>query len=401
MEQYFISQIDKNNLTEKEYKKQLAVINKNVKILRQENGLSYKKKFTQKEKVLWAKALQNGNNPYYEYYINTIIAPAVASIQVVTYKDAVERFNRMNLFDLFGIKEIGLGKNFPCGVIPGNVANINCDKEGVWRYFTRDKSSSIRYVFDAIDMVEIVHNVGYYEALKLLCEWTKIEVEGEKWIINQHVKYSRNNGKIHNADEDMAVRYPILYKYIRRHLYVLKELNVIGSANLLTEDDSVEGEAVFFTASRYMADKLEKQGIKKSHTNINKLINMFTVLGLIKKIPIEKVPEKLKGKARGFERVKARDVVKYNIDGNKNCHTISFFCIPLMTTEFLMEAQRRAMLLKQAKIKATGVQVTDENLKQILGEKIYYSTIGNNELFAKRIEQAKIEAEKDKASLPF
>ena len=59
------------------------------------------------------------------------------------------------------------------------------------------------------------------------------------------------------------------------------------------------------------------------------------------------------------------------------------------------------MLLKKAKIKATGIKVTDENLKKTLGDEIFYSTIGHNELFAKRIEQAKVKAELNKSSLPF
>ena len=268
-----------------------------------------------------------------------IICNFTKNIQVATYKDAISYIKKINIIQLFGIETRGISKNFSCGVMSGNIANVNVDDEGNWRYFTRDKDSIMRYSFDVIDITEIIYNVGYYEALNLLCEMLEIEVKEGEWVMNQHVKYSKNSGKIYNADEDMAIRYPALYKFINKHLYVLKEMNAIGSANLLTEDDSLNGEAVFFTASRFIEAKLESQGIQKSHTSINKIINLFTVLGLVKKVPLEKVPRRLREQAKKAERMKAKQVVNLNIDGVRSCHSISFFEIPMLTTNVLLEAE--------------------------------------------------------------
>ena len=354
-----------------------------------EQKFKYKKDITQYAKMFFVTELQDGVNTIAEYHNTNPVGKKLAfDIKVMDYKDAIKVLMSVNLFTFLGIN-VKRGQNFLCPIMANNLASINYDKEGNWRYFTRDGKSTEGYVLGIIDIVEIVYNLNYFQAVSKLCDMLLINVENDKWFKNQLARYSENKKFICKSELEMSQIYPVLFKYIRRHLYLLEELNTYGANSVTSEEKSVNGADIFFLSSRYLEKRLEVQGIKKSYTNINKLLNMFTVLGLVIKVPLNQVPDRYQKETNKFLMIKSSEVVKDYQLSKKHCHPISFYQIPLMTPELLFEAQRRVFRLKAAGIKATGVIISNKDLKKTIGDNLHDSLFKEKIAFVKGIEKAK------------
>jgi hypothetical protein len=361
------------------------------KLKEQNQSLKYRKKMNTIEKLHLVEAFKDGKSQFVAFHDKNNISNKIAyDIKLRFYKDAIKWLMHVNLITFLGI-EVQPGKNFHCGLIKGNIASVNFDSNGYWRYFTRNRESTEGYVLGIIDIVEIIYHLNFYQAVTKLCEMTLIDVEEGKWLILQKRRYLNNISNLHIADKEMAVQYPILYKYIKRHLYILKELNSLGISTLTNNEKSIDGIDIFFISTRFLEKKLNSKGIKKSHTNINKLLNMFFTIGLVLKIPLNKAPQRLQEEAKKFQKIKASEVVKNNEFGKKACHPISFYQIPAMTDNVLQEAERRVICLNKCRIKATGIIITDNRLKEALGIDIFNSLFKEKEGFIKIIEKAKRE----------
>lgn len=388
MEQRRLEKLKVENLTK--YAKEIEKIEKRKEQLRNEKKLTYKKEMGKKEKVLLAKALQDGNNPFVAYQNNnSIIYKMAYDIQVFHYQDAINLLMHINLSTFLGL-DVRRGENFPCGIIQGNVASINYDNDGKWRYFTRNKEETEGYVWGIIDLTEIMYNLNYYQALDKLCDMAVIHVEEAKWLKSQKKRYVENVKKIENSEKEIGKEYPKLYNYIKKHLYVLEELNKHGLSTITTEENSVSGMDIFFASTRHIEERLAEKGIKKSYTNINKLINMFVAIGLVTKIHLNQVPERMQEETKRFQKIKSSQVVKDYKQERKNCHPISFYQIPAMSAEILSEADRRVIRLKEEGIKATGVNISSMKLKKALGDTIYNKLFPKEKvIIVKGIEKAK------------
>jgi len=231
---------------------------------------------------------------------------------------------------------------------------------------------------------------------------TLIHVEESKWLKFQKTRYAENIDKIHIAEKEIGEKYPILYKYIKSHLYLLEELNQHGLETITNEEKSVDGMDIFFLSSRHLEKKLQAQGINKDFSNINKLINMFTTIGMVIKIPLNQIPERLQNETKKFLKIKSSEVVKNYAEEKKNCHPISFYQIPALSADVLEEANKRVIRLKQEGIKATGVSISSKKLMKALGFSLYNSLFQKEKIVivrgiekAKRLQREK--AKKDKA----
>ncbi|MFC7370757.1 hypothetical protein ACFQPF_03615 [Fictibacillus iocasae] len=354
--------------------------------------LKYKKVLSPSDKTIFAERLNK--SPFAQFHrANVMLRNVNLNITLNNYLDAVPRLMKVDIRKILNLK-IKINENFSCGLIRGNIASINYDKEENWRYFTRDERYTEGYVLGIIDIIQIIFGYNQFQAINLLCGFTSIKVKQAEWGKKQCIKYYQNLGIIKRAQQMIGEQYPILYKYIKRHLYVLDALNNQGLLSITSEEMSFEGNGVFFTSSRYIEKYLKTVGINKSYTNINKLINMFTAIGLVNKIPLNNLSLKLQEETKKYLNIKSTQVVKnYEVD-KKHCHPISFYQIPRLTANVLYEAERRVKLLKERKIKATGVIITNNAVKTALGDTVYNSLFLNRLSFIKGIERAKTKQRK-------
>lgn len=367
--------VDLKSMTKEElevYKAELAAKGKDLPIRKPvsppinstfQTKLVYKKSFSKREREMWREELSSNHiTAFHAKHVNEIRNQLSLDLSVKDYSLALKLLKKVSLLRFLGVK-VGRGQNFPCPIIAGNLASVNYDEDGNWEYFSRNKEKTEGYVFGIVDIMQLLYDLNFYAALDKLCEMLLIEVEQAQWRQNQQAKYTQNLLLVSEADSHLAILYPDLYKYIKRHLYLLAEMNRLGIVNLMTEQDAFHCESVFFASTRFIQDRLKDHGIDKNRGIITKLLNMFASLGLIQKVFDDQIPEHLKERAR-------KEM------GNKEYHyTVSFFCIPDMSHKVLMEANRRTILLNEAGIKATGITV--DTMGDVLGLEVLNAVYGN------------------------
>jgi len=142
----------------------------------------------------------------------------------------------------------------------------------------------------------------------------------------------------------MQKDFPDLYNYIKNYILILEHLNAWGRTHLI--EDNLNKDGVFFISSNYIADL-----INKDQSVITKVINCFTVLGLINKIQEKDVPMSVKEMAS--------NLTHFNM--------VNFYTIEKYDTKTLLEAQKIVLKLKNAKI-TTMTLTTRANVEKIFGK---------------------------------
>lgn len=126
-----------------------------------------------------------------------------------------------------------------------------------------------------------------------MCEQYNIHLKNAdtKWAEEQKAKYISNMELL--SYQMFAEKYKSLSRVIRSGARVLLEINQIGLENITYEYFGFEGQNVFFFSNRYLAQRM-----KLSLGLTNQYINLFCVLGLIRKIPKSAVPKEFLERAK-------------------------------------------------------------------------------------------------------
>ena len=322
------------------------------------------------ERIIIAKALRDWNK-----LINR--SPSVTlNAQTKTYIQAVELFKKVNIVEFFGLS-VGLGENMKCAIVKSNIASVNRDEHGEYRYFSNSADRKSGYCLSLLDMYQVVYNCGYYKSIYELCKKLEIKVKEGDWAMEQKIRYADNIATIEQADDEMRYRHPSLYKFICKHLYVLEKMNALGLRNLASKKESVNGSAVFFASSRFVSEELEKAGDKTSASTVAKILNAFAALGLLKKVAKKDIPGHMRHKA-----------IQSTVAG---MFEVNFYTVPEMGAAVLAEADRRADKLKRAGITMTTVSADKEvveglfgieevaKLEKVLGKRVYASVFADTQ----------------------
>lgn len=210
--------------------------------------------------------------------------------------EVIDFLRKEDMFQILGISAHS-GKAFNCpfhhdehpsGVIINN-------GEG-YKYFCNSPNCSFHNDkgLDIIDIVSKLKNLNFFEAIQYLCEIYKIRLKNNdiKWIEEQKTKYFRNIELL--SDRNFLEKYKNLSRVIRWGIHVIAEINQIGIEHIGLQYYSCEGQSVFFFSNRYLAKRLKS----RSFNLINKYVNLFCVLGLLKKLPKDKIPSEFRKTAK-------------------------------------------------------------------------------------------------------
>ena len=267
-------------------------------------------------------------------------------IVINNYNDLFTSFSKLNVCDLFK-KELELNKTFPCALIVGNFAWISRSHEGHYRYFSKSNNNTI--AFDFIDIIEIWQGISGYALIKYIISKLNIKFMEGKWMEEQSKKYLLNLSYIHQQKQNLKNNYYSLYKYIEPHFKILETLNVLGSINIKQELFSYKGENIFFASNSYIAEFV---GVSSPST-INKVINLFAVLGIINKIPPSNIPKELIDESK---KVSTRKSVK---------NIVTYYMLPPII-DVLDNANKIAEVLESNKISYHNIN--QQKILKIFGE---------------------------------
>lgn len=258
------------------------------------------------------------------------------SISINTYDELFSFFSKANMFEF--IREAKtLNDFFPCSIIAGNYAWISKTENGHYRYFSKSKETNT-IGFDLIDLLEIYFGLSTAEAVEKSVKEFNIKFMEDVWAEKQNNKYQSHLQMIHKGRGQIKQQYPVLFDCLEGHFNVLEVMNVIASLNIKKQEFAYEGQNIFFASTSYIANLLGDYTLSTT----NKMINLFAVLGLIKKVEEEHVPSQLLQKSKMIAE-------KRNL-GN----IISYYIIPAMM-DVLPEAEKRAEILLENHISYSNI----------------------------------------------
>ncbi|WCK57065.1 hypothetical protein PP175_28160 (plasmid) [Aneurinibacillus sp. Ricciae_BoGa-3] len=258
------------------------------------------------------------------------------SLQINNYEDLFRYFSQADLFAF--IKGVdSLDRFFPCGLIDGHYAWISKSNTGHFRYFSKGKDSPT-IGFDLIDLLEIYYGTSTSLTIQNAVSDFQIKFMEDVWMDSQNKKYLENLTFIHGAKNRIQGAYPFLYDYIVGHIKVLETINVIANINIKNQAYSYHGQNIFFASNSYIANFLGNYTLSTT----NKVINLFAVLGLIKKLPEKDIPSELLKESKTIA------------DERSLGNIISYYIIPPMS-EVLEYANDQAKILYENNVKYSNI----------------------------------------------
>lgn len=257
-----------------------------------------------------------------------------------------------------------INKYYPCVLIKENSSWISVDESGEYRYFSRKPNGKV-FIFDILDLFQIGHKIHYRE----LAIWLKDElgiILQDKFFSEESDKYLENvkfisqndflNSKIKQISKD------------KEDIYL--ELNQIGLENLFSKTLTLKGDAMFFASTSYIKQRLSN---KYSHSTIVKVINTFSVIGMINKIREEDIPIE-------FREGNKRKVQNFT----------SYYSIPRAQDVFA-SAEQKAELLANNNV--SYYNLTKKRVIDVLGKDVY------SETYVQKTYEGKQHTQTDKVNL--
>lgn len=147
-----------------------------------------------------------------------------------------------------------------------------------------------------------------------------------EWTVQQWEKYQSNLKYLRNSNNELERNHPVLYKFIQKYLSVLEYLNTHRMEGI-RRSFSYQGEHVFFTSTIRIQEYV---GISQS--SAVRSVNMLTLIGMIMKIPHDKLPGKL---LYISNRIMQNRILK----GYKGGKRITFYQVPKYNKEILDSAE--------------------------------------------------------------
>lgn len=224
----------------------------------------------------------------------------------------------------------GLNKQFTCSFFVERKAWIFKTKKGFYRYYTRKKASV--FSFDLVDLLGIFRNETRKEVLAFIQHHWHLRGLTD-WYIEQMEKYESNDWVLYKIQQSPE-QYPHLNQLVKKHWPVLERLNEFAKQKMVGKELSADNKAVFFLSNNYF---MEQYFPKYSISTINNLVNLFCVLGFMKKVPFQEIPKELSDEA----------VKQYKLKKVGN-HTSYYWILDFRNV--CEEAERRAKILADADI---------------------------------------------------
>ncbi|MFB6468669.1 hypothetical protein ACE38V_18050 [Cytobacillus sp. Hz8] len=293
------------------------------------------------EKILLAKGLFQSNNLEILTTTNSIAEHKITIPEKITkHKEFMEYMQTLDFrFYFKGLQDWDINETKECIFIEGNKAWIKQDDKGVYRYYSKDEEKHTVHGLNIFDLIEVHEGAeigsvySMNNARRRLASDLGIVYSERQWEILQEKKYEKNMDIIQRADVEIQRDFPNLFDFIKSYLHLLEHLNDWGVKHILEKEQSFKGESIFFQSTTHM-EKI----VGRDQTICSRAINMFTVLGLIKKLKDEDAPNSLMSVAQAIR------------GGRNEFRLVNFFSIPVLNHQILLEAEKRVERLKKSGI---------------------------------------------------
>ncbi|PLR70327.1 hypothetical protein [Bacillus sp. UMB0728] len=325
-----------------------------------ENGAQtkYVKSSSKKVKVLLRQELLQNRNIEILTTTNSIAEHKITIPEKITkHKEFMEYMQTLDFrFYFGGFQNWNTNETRACIFFEGNKAWIKQDDKGVYRYYSKDAEKHTVHGLNIFDLIEIREGVeigsvySMNNARRRLASNLGIVYSERQWEILQEKKYEKNMDIIQRADIEIQRYFPNLFNFIQSYLPLLKHLNEWGFKHILEKEQSFQEESVFFQSTTHM-EKI----VGRDQTICSRAVNMFAVLGLIKKIREEDTPGILMSVAQA-------------IKGRRNeFKLVNFYTVPALNHQVLLKAEKRVERLNEHGITSTWL-ISKKKIEQCFSE---------------------------------
>ncbi|MFI8715177.1 hypothetical protein [Brevibacillus brevis] len=281
-----------------------------------------------------------------------------------TTQELVDLANTTNMFAvIFGnLKGIMTDTFFSCHLVSNNFAWISKDDNNVYRYYSKRKGGNTigLSVFDLLEIIDedgIDEKRGFHYAKEELARLLDLQNLKDQWVIDQCEKYQSNLRYIRNETTDINPRFPVLDNFMQKYLPILIYLNTKCEEGIF-RSFSYHGEHIFFT-STYRIE--EMVGIRQS--TVSRSINMLTLIGLIEKVPHDKLPSHL---LEISDRImESRFKKGYKGGKGKGGKRITFYRVPKYNKETLESAEEMVKKINESGMWAS--QISERRVEKVFG----------------------------------
>lgn len=384
-----MSQGNSRNIKERQYRKQLRIdrLKNRMKVegatgkeirnavfkLKQnedkkiESGAQtkYVKSSSKKEKVLLRQGLLQNRNIEILTTTNSIAEHKITIPEKITkHKEFMEYMQTLDFrFYFKGLQNWNINETKACIFIEGNKAWIKQDDKGVYRYYSKDEEKHTVHGLNLFDLIEIREGAeirsiySMNNARRRLASDLDIVYPERQWEISQEEKYEKNMDIIQRADIEIQRDFPNLFDFIKSYLHLLEHLNDWGVKHILEREHSFEGESIFFQSTTHM-EKI----VGRDQTICSRAVNMFVILGFIRKIREENIPSGLMGVAQAIR------------GGRNEFKLVNFYSIPILNHQILSEAEKCVEQLKKYGITSMSLiskKKVEECFNEAFAKKVY------------------------------
>ena len=214
--------------------------------------------------------------------------------KVDNFIDLLELIKKQNILLASNINPAHLGKTFKCCFHKDEnpSANVFISRNGHYLY----KCFGCDRTYDIIAIYKELTNKNFVECLQDLADFFGIKYEQSEWAKEQINKYHQNLVTLINFEKyDYKEMYPNFYKLFNSRSHYLYYLNSFGLGYVRSEKESYEGENIFYISFDHFTKVFAKNRVTRK--SAERYINLFCTLGLIKKVPLKKVPKKMAAEA--------------------------------------------------------------------------------------------------------
>lgn len=279
------------------------------------------------------------------------------NLHIESYQELYQLLSHIDIGKCFS-PAIPTNKFFDCYLFKGNTAWISITTKGHYRYYSKKRKSGT-VSFDFLDLIEIYYGVPTYEAIDKIVRSFSICFMEDVWKKTLQNKYKRNEDFI----IDRLPHYPHVFALLSENARLLNTLNILGNFHIYKKEYQYKDQNVFFASGSHIAHFLETSNVSK----VNQFINLFSVLGLIEKVPSFHIhPVFLK---------ESTDIVDRRNLGNRINYYIVHDFEKVMAT-----AEKRAELLVRHGVRYSNM--SKATIEKIFGssfaEAIYVQTVQKN-----------------------
>ncbi|WP_248928939.1 hypothetical protein [Paenibacillus hamazuiensis] len=247
---------------------------------------------------------------------------------------------------------------YHCEFIVGNDAWISKDSIGIYRYFSKTHFGGTigLNIFDVIEILfcgDEEAGDAFQNARNRLAKIVGLEGLKDEWKVQQFEKYQNNLVYIRGGRAELEQEYPEVFKFIQRYRPILEYMNSHKEEGLFRAF-TYRDEHVFFTSTNRIKEKL---GISQS--TAARSVNMLTLIGLIIKIPHDKLPSKLLEISNRILEYRANN-------GFKGGKRITFYRVPYYDRETLESAEEIVKKLQAAGV--WGSLISKERVIKLFGD---------------------------------